>query len=365
MSEMQKKKPKQASKSDKPVSQSGSDAEDTVITQVEDRPLTTASSFAFTPFPNAQSSPTVPEQDVKRMEFSPFPPAASFATDQNTLEISNDLPLEPEAEVFTPKVMPEITENQVQAAKRDPFEVYAAEYEQLQPLEKEVLEIAKEILKLKRFDADVAVKRLEYISPLMEELLSKCVAKLTYTKGYSKEDIFKAIQTLEKGKWLVSAQRRTKQEVLESPVLQGILKFIHDHPGTHARDPLIESELKITRNPFIKHVMVLESFELIRTKKIGRTQNYFGATIPEIFDDFVVLFANPLVPQIIQLLLKNPMLTLSDLAREVGVYHGAIQYHLKSLMNMNILFKNDNNYTVNRELLRRYNSLHKIPPFAL
>lgn len=252
----------------------------------------------------------------------------------------------------------------LEQAKTSPFKLLEKEYDMLSGLEKHVLEIAKEVLKKKKYDATIEAERVENMSDLVEQLYSKCIAKLTHTKGFSKEDIFKAIQDLEQKKWIVTDHRRTKEEILEAPTLRSVLNFIHEHPGTHARDPLIETELGITRNPFIKHVMVLDAFGLIRVKKIGRTQNYFICTVPDIFDDFVVLFSNPLVPQIIWALLKDETVGLSEIARQLGVYHGAIQYHIKALAEMGIVIKGENSMRVNRELLRRYNSLYKHPPFG-
>ena len=55
---------------------------------------------------------------------------------------------------------------------------------------------------------------------------------------------------------------------------------------------------------------------------------------------------------------------LSEVARRLGVYHGAIQYHIKNLIKMNLVTKVDNNLNVNTELLTRYNDLFKVPPFG-
>ena len=49
------------------------------------------------------------------------------------------------------------------------------------------------------------------MSPLVEELYSKCIAKLTHTKGYPKEEIFQTIQNLEHNFRIVTDQRRTKE----------------------------------------------------------------------------------------------------------------------------------------------------------
>jgi predicted transcriptional regulator len=356
---------------DQPTISSSASTPSIPTTVITSPPPIQISSSNSSPIDQVQESPSQETKTLNLEMFQPFPAIKQETEDIRSalsvgeiIEAIESVPEEQIPHTLTPEQVAEAI-SRLDEAKQDPTQVYLAEYQKLSSLEKDVLEIAKDILKLKRYEPEIIIDRIERISPLVDELLSKCVAKMTYTKGISKDQIFDTIQTLEKGRWIVTTQRRTKQEVLESPILKNILKFIHEHPGTHARDTDIETELKITRNPFIKHVMVLEAFELIRTKKIGRTQNYFVATVPEIFDDFVVLFSNPIVPKILQLLIKQPKLTLSDLAREIGVYHGAIQYHLKTLMAMQLLFKNDNNYSVNRELLKRYNNLYKHPPFDL
>ncbi|WP_457559247.1 winged helix-turn-helix transcriptional regulator [Candidatus Harpocratesius sp.] len=258
----------------------------------------------------------------------------------------------------------ERTIQEFKAAKIDPIEKIHKEFEDLSDLEKNVLSIAEEILKQKRYKADIQVERVEMLSPLMEKLYSKCIARLTHSKGYSKEQIFQAIKSLSEKRWIVSDQRRTRREILGTKTLQQVLSFIHDYPGTHARDTRIEEVIGITRNPFIKHVMVLEAFGLVRSKKIGRTLNYFLANLPEIFDEFVVLFSNPLVVDIIKILLKEENIGLSEIARRLGVYHGAIQYHVKTLENKDILIKNEKGMHINRSLLKSYNDLYKIPPFG-
>ena len=285
----------------------------------------------------------------------------------NTKDASlSSTPLELAPFPNSPVIQQKLGEKTIQAfkaAKIDPIDKIQTDFENLSPLEQDVLNIAEEILKQKRYKADVIVDRVEMMSPLMDKLYSKCIAKLTYTKGFERSEIFTAIQSLSTKKWIVTDQRRTRREILETETLQHVLSFIHDCPGTHARDDRIEKEIGITRNPFIKHVMVLEAFGLVRSKKIGRTLNYFLATIPEIFDEFVVLFSNPLVVDIIKILLKEEDAGLSEIARRLGVYHGAIQYHIKALESKDLLWKEDNRMRINLSLLKSYNDLYKIPPF--
>ncbi|MHA1602131.1 MAG: hypothetical protein ACTSVU_00990 [Promethearchaeota archaeon] len=317
----------------------------------------------FSPFPsNVQPSQDSSSPKIDTNNFQPFPQKSS----QDAVEVVSKVKTAEKFKVVDKvekkeKLKIDITEGW-ESASKNPITALKDEFEALSPLEKEVVTIARSVLKKKRYKAEIKAGRIEFMSPLLEQLYSKCIAKLTHTKGYPKEDIFNVIQDLIKKFWIVTDQRRTRQEILESPTLKQVLTFIHDYPGTHARDTRISEEIGITRNPFIKHVMVLEAFGLVRAKKIGRTQNYFLADIPETFDDYVVLFTNPLVSQIITLLLQE-RIGLSEIARRLDVYHGAIQYHIKNLIKMDLIEKQGKNFEVNKELLRKYNRMYKIPPF--
>lgn len=250
----------------------------------------------------------------------------------------------------------------------------------LTEIEKDVLSVAEEILKLKRFDSKIEAERIETVSPMVDEIYQKSKAKFKHYKGYEDESIFQAIKSLEDKKWIITGQRVTKDEVLSNPIKKEILSFIEKYPGIHARDDKIQEFLHITRNPFIKHMASLEAFELVRSSKIGATLNYFPADLPEVFDDLCVLFQNEIVVNIIKMYIEDSRVTLMEMAEEIGVYHRAIQYHIKALKKHNILIKipadevklrpgekldrRRKYYKINDSLLLRYNKLFKIPPFT-
>ncbi|MHA1723830.1 MAG: winged helix-turn-helix transcriptional regulator [Promethearchaeota archaeon] len=242
----------------------------------------------------------------------------------------------------------------------------------LSEIEKDVLDIAKDILKLKRYDAefdDIKTETQIQRFPIIEKLYATCISKLAYNKGYGKEEIFLAIRNLEEKNWIVTNERRTKLEILNNEKLMNILNFIKKHPGIHARDERIEKELNITRTPFLKHVMTLENFKLIRSKKIGKTLHYFLEEIPDDLDKFRVIFMNPLIPKIIEELFKDETISISMLASNLDVYAGTVQYHLKKLKELNIvrsLKKEEGTkfYLVNIELLKKYNEIFEEPNFS-
>jgi predicted transcriptional regulator len=244
--------------------------------------------------------------------------------------------------------------------------------EELTEIEKDVLDIAKDILKLKRYETDFEIESESQIQkyPIIEKLYAKCIAKLSYRKGYSKEEIFMAIRSLEEKNWIVTNERRTKLEILTNEKLVKILDFIKENPGIHARDEKIEIELKITRTPFLKHIMTLERFKLIRSKKIGKTLHFFLSDVPEDHDKYKIIFLNPLIPKILEQMFKNESVTISKMAEILDMYAGTMLYHIKKLKELNLVKSTKNQsgkkiHLVNIELLKIYNNFFDEPDFSL
>jgi len=244
---------------------------------------------------------------------------------------------------------------------------------ELSVIEKDVLTIAQEILKLKRYDADfdldVSSEAELQKFPIIEKLYAKSIAKLAYKKGYSKEDIFLAIRSLEEKNWIVTNERRTKLEILNNEKLVKILNFIEENPGIHARNEKIEEELDITRTPFLKHIMTLERFKLIRSKKIGKSLHYFLADVPEDYDKYKVVFSNPLVPKIIEEIFKDEAIAISKIGEILDVYSGTIQYYMKKLKELDLVKsvrtqKEEKIHVVNVELLTKFNKFFDEPDFS-
>jgi len=243
--------------------------------------------------------------------------------------------------------------------------------ENLSEIEKDVLEIAEDILKLKRYDTNFEVESQAKIQkyPIIEKLYATCIAKLAYNKGYSKEDIFLAIRGLEEKNWIVTNERRTKLEILSNDKLSTILEFVRENPGIHARDEKIELDLDITRTPFLKHIMTLENFDLIRSKKVGKTLHYFLKDVPDDYDKFKALFLNKLIPQIIEELFKDEAVAISNIAEKLDVYPGTVNYHLNKMKKLNLIKSSTNKegkkiHLVNIDLLKKYNAIFKEPDFT-
>lgn len=244
------------------------------------------------------------------------------------------------------------------AAGEEPDELAEAEYEDLTDIEKDVLRVAKSSLKKKRFEADIG---FDPYTPMVEKIVGDCLAKYHAQKGYSKEAIIDTLKALEEQKWIVTAERRTKEEILSDELYQNITTFLESYPGTHARDERVQQKLGITRNPFLKLVLVLDRFQLVKKYKFGKLWNFFAPSFKE--DDkiaeLIVVMYNNIVRQLIQLLIKNPGSTLVELAKSIipPVYHGAIQYHLKKLEELGLVTRKGQDRAINVAILQRYNAV--------
>lgn len=250
----------------------------------------------------------------------------------------------------------------VERPEKPPVPEKEEEIEELAPIERDVLEIAEKVLKLKRYEIKLGIEREETISPMVDKLFATCIAKLSHSKGYSREDLFVTIRDLERKKWIVTDERRTKAEILESDVLQGVLRLISENPGIHARDPRVQEELGITRNPFTKHIMTLKRFDLVVSKRVGRTANYYLKDFPPDLMDLCAYLQNDLARDVLQQLLDHPEIGVLDLARALDVFHGAVQYHLKKFRKLDLV---DADNHVDRALVERFNAVTKFRKFNL
>ena len=224
---------------------------------------------------------------------------------------------------------------------------------------------------MKRYEAEFEIESISQIQkfPIIEKLYAKCIAKLSYKKGYSKEEIFLAIRSLEEKNWIVTSERRTKLEILTNEKLEKILDFIKNNPGIHARDDKVQKELNITRTPFLKHVMTLERFNLIRSKKIGKSLHYFLSEVPNDYDNLKIIFLNQMIPQILEEIFKDESVSVRKIGENLDIYSGTILYHINKLKELNLVksTKNKSNkkiFLVNIELLKVYNDFFKEPDFS-
>ncbi len=225
-------------------------------------------------------------------------------------------------------------------------------------------------MKLKRYNIEFSIKSesdiLKY--PIIEELYAKCIGKLTYNKGYGKEEIFLAIRQLEQEKWITTNERRTKLEILKDKKFRNVLQFIEKHPGIHARDDKIESLLEMKRTTFLYYIMTLERFKLIRSKKVGKRLHYFIEDVPEDYDKIKAIFLDPVYFKVIIEVFKNALIKNQEIAEACKISLNVAQHHVSKLNKLNLLkkIKEDSGRSkkvLNVGLLKKYNEYFKEPNF--
>ncbi|NMC07908.1 MAG: hypothetical protein GYA24_22060 [Candidatus Lokiarchaeota archaeon] len=318
--------------------------------------------------PPARSPSRKSNEPVSLAELEPVPPARGRARPRpiplpatpsaTTVRGHDGLVVEPSSMGLEVAEEPAMELLSTAEAMEKVDELAGVEYEDLMDIEKDVLRVAKSTLKKKRFEAEIG---FDPYTPMVEKIVGDCLAKYQAQKGYSKDAIINTLKALEEQKWIVTAERRTKEEVLGDEIYQRITAFLEAYPGTHARDDRVQAKLGITRNPFLKHILVLDRFNLVKKYKFGKLWNFFAPSFmeDEKIAELVVIMYNDIVRQLVALLLKNPGSTLVELAKSIipPVYHGAIQYHLKKLEELGLVVRDGSNRALDKAMLRRYNAV--------
>ncbi|MBA7558305.1 hypothetical protein ES705_51104 [subsurface metagenome] len=115
--------------------------------------------------------------------------------------------------------------------------------------------------------------------------------------------------------------------------------------------------------------MTLERFNLIRSKKIGKSLHYFLSDVPEDYDKFKIIFLNPLNPKLLEEIFKDESVKVSKIGENLDMYSGTILYHINKLKDLNLVKSAKNQsgkkiFLVNIELLKKYNDFFKEPDFS-
>jgi hypothetical protein len=264
----------------------------------------------------------------------------------------------------------EVTEQKVVLEKQGLETRNLASFDELSEIEKDVLNIAEKIFKSRKYDKKFIIETKQDLEryPIIKQLYSNSISKLHYSKGYTKEELFLAIRNLEKEGWIVSEERRTKSEILNDKNYKKIIHFIRKNPGVHALDPKVEEELEITRSPFLKRVITLLHYNIIRAHKIGKIIHFFLIDTPPQYDKLKVLFLNPLILKLVNEISKDKFISGIQLGKILNEPVHKIHYYLKKIKELDVIIRKKENsgrkgYFLNKTLLSNYNEIFKEPNF--
>lgn len=214
-------------------------------------------------------------------------------------------------------------------------------------LQDKVLNIIKELLKKRKvFQFDTT-------------FIDFCQKKLKT----SDMEVYKAIYSLIHRKIIVPGSALTRDHILKNPSRASIYKMIQNQPGVHIRQlcALLDIDSMIIR----VHIEILVKFNFIRTKIYTKLVLLFPSEFPETYDDFFYITKNENDRKIVHYLL-NQQLTLSELSTQLGLHHSTVQYHLKKLEQLNLIYQiqanYSNRYTINSAKLDDLNEFIKKYP---
>ncbi len=123
-----------------------------------------------------------------------------------------------------------------------------------------------------------------------------------------------------------------------------ILKVIKDNPGIRYRELL--RSLGTVNGVLSYHLYMLEHEEVIMVKRQGGMTRYYPKSIDERESRILGMLRIPIVRRIVDLMLVNDRCTLDDIALYVNRSKSTILWHMKRLVNEDIVTKNGNLYYI-------------------
>ncbi len=184
--------------------------------------------------------------------------------------------------------------------------------EELNSIERKILEIAVEIGGMKR--------------PIeLEPLYKAAISKLNYPE----KDIVKSIHKLFREKYLIEGYELTKINLLDSKKRKLIYDYIEQNPGAHIRE--IQRVFNLGTYDTLRNLGYLEVFGFLRSKRFMNKVTYFLVGTDENQDDKILILRNERTKQILDQINTMEKARLSDLGKSLNLSHGQIQPHVKKL----------------------------------
>ena len=125
-------------------------------------------------------------------------------------------------------------------------------------------------------------------------------------------------------------------ELLELDARRRIYRHIETHPGVHMRQ--LARDLTMPLGTLEYHLHHMESAGLLSTREEGRFKAYFTNEMMDRRDKDILYWLRQRIPRRISTaLLLNPGWTHRDLIQDVGVGASTVTFHLKKLLNSQIV----------------------------
>lgn len=154
---------------------------------------------------------------------------------------------------------------------------------------------------------------------------------LIMTKKEYREFIFNRIVSFDK-----QNHNLTIEEVMENKNRDKIIESILKNPGCHFNE--LARDTEIYSGNLVWHLDVLESYKIIKNKRIGRYVTYFPYydKNPITKVDFLIQKSTTTI-RILDLINKYPGMYQNQIARKMKLNHKTVKYHLQKLKDAEII----------------------------
>jgi len=121
---------------------------------------------------------------------------------------------------------------------------------------------------------------------------------------------------------------------LTHPIRKKIYYLILKYPGIHFNE--LKRKGDFASGQLTHHLSTLEKKELISSKK-GKVTNYYSKESEELNNNYTQILRDKRKRQIIQLILKQKLISSKNLKTELDLSPSTISWHLKDLELQNII----------------------------
>ncbi len=128
------------------------------------------------------------------------------------------------------------------------------------------------------------------------------------------------------------------EEVLENQNRDQIIGLIIESPGIHFNQLMSKTELK--PGNLVWHLDVLESYRIIKKKRVGQYITYYSYYYKNPFSEIdLLLQKNETTMKRLNFISENSGSSQKLIMKELNLKRSTAQYHLNKLLNSNIITK--------------------------
>lgn len=132
----------------------------------------------------------------------------------------------------------------------------------------------------------------------------------------------------------------TRENVLENDTRYDLYEFLRQNPGMHLR--AIAESLELSTTNVLWHLRKLEDADLVRGKKLEGYKVFYpveGGMEGKRHAMASAVLRNDNAQTILEYIAANPGAHQREMARAIGVNHGTVRWHLRKMVNTDLLLQ--------------------------